>query len=74
MNRFFPYGVSLELELLEDRWFVSGVLIPGTASAGLVVGLHRREIFQDPAGLTIACRGPAVCHHLLISVLAAAGR
>jgi hypothetical protein len=32
------------------------------------------EVFRDPAGLTMACGGPAAGHHFFFSVLAAAGR
>ena len=41
-KRFFPDGVRLDLELLEERRSVSGVVILryGVRGGGLLVGLH----------------------------------
>jgi dihydrofolate reductase len=50
-KRFFPDGVRLDLELLEERRFGNGVLILRHGDRGSARG---REVFGDPAGLTMA--------------------
>jgi len=47
-KRFFPYGVRLDLELLEVHRFVSGVVIlrygVRVAAGGLAMGMKSSEI------------------------------
>jgi hypothetical protein len=73
-KRFFPDGVRLDLELPEERRFVSGVANLRYGIGGFMWDWIGREGFRDPARLAMACGEPAAGHHSFFSVLAAAGR